>query len=386
MAKAWKGLLLLVLVVGGVLAWQRLRTEAPIPVTTVGVEPGLVAATVTNSRAGTVKARRRAKISPELGGRAIAIPFREGDRVRAGDVLLRLDLAEPDARLRLAQEDQRTAEAQREQACLGAERSARERDRLSRLAKEGIVSPDALDAASSQTTALEAACRAAGAASDRARAAVAVVRAETAKMVLVAPFDGIIADVSIEIGEWTTPSPPTMPVPAVIDLIDTASLYVSAPMDEVDSARIRAGQKARVTVDSHRNQSFPGRVLRVAPFVEDREEQNRTVEVEVELDDAAFASTLLPGTSADVEIVLEERTGVPRIPTGALLSGNKVLVLEGGLLVERDLSPGLGNWDFTEVAAGLRVGERVVTSLDRPEVKAGARAVEAPAGAGGAGP
>jgi HlyD family secretion protein len=163
----------------------------------------------------------------------------------------------------------------------------------------------------------------------------------------------------------------------VIDLIDPRSIYLSAPMDEVDSARIREGQTARVTVDSHPGRHFPARVVRVAPYVLDRLEQNRTVEIELELDDAGVASTLLPGTSADAEVILSAREDVLRIPTAALLEGGKALVLERGRLVERALTLGLRNWDFTEVRSGLAPGERVVVSLDRPEIKAGARAREA---------
>jgi HlyD family secretion protein len=145
-------------------------------------------------------------------------------------------------------------------------------------------------------------------------------------------------------------------------------------MDEVDSARVREGQSARVTVDSHRGRHFEARVVEVAPYVVDRLEQNRTVEIELELEDAAVAATLLPGTSADAEVILAAHQNVLRVPTQALLEGGTVLALEGDRLVSRTPETGLRNWDFTEVLAGLREGEPVVVSLDRPEVKAGALA------------
>jgi HlyD family secretion protein len=73
-------------------------------------------------------------------------------------------------------------------------------------------------------------------------------------------------------------------------------------------------------------------------------------------------------------VILSARDDVLRVPTQALLEGGRVLVLEGERLVERSFQVGLRNWDLTEVAGGLSAGERVVTSLDRPEVKAGAHA------------
>lgn len=354
----------------------RLTLFAPdsVPVRVVAAEKGRVEETVTNSRAGTVKARRRAKLAPEVGGRVLELPRRRGARVEKGDLLLRVDDALQAAQLRLAEDERKAALAQRDQACLAAERAARESERTRSLAAQGIVSADLIDGVDSQARTAQAACRAAGATGERAASAVALARAQLDKTVLRAPFDGIVADTFIEVGEWTSPSPPALPIPPVLDLIDTRSIYVSAPMDEVDSGRILKGQAARVTVDSQPGKHFAARVVEVAPYVMDRLEQNRTVEIELELDDATVAGTLLPGTSADAEVILQTRDAVLRVPTSSLLEGGRVLVLERDRLVERRLELGLRNWDLTEVVGGLAGGERVVVSLDRPEVKAGARA------------
>ncbi len=344
-----------------------------VPVEVARVARGQVEQTVTNSRAGTVKARRRAKLSPQEGGRVVAIPKRKGERVRAGEPVLELDASVPRARLDLARREEESATAERSRACLAAERAARELVRNRRLAREGIVSTDLLDQVESAARTAVATCEAAQATEKRGRAAIEVAERQLDYMVLRAPFDGVVAELSIEIGEWTTPSPPVIQVPAVIDVIDPSSIYVSAPMDEVDAARLRAGLPARVVIDSHPGQHHPGRVARVASYVLDVEEQNRTVEIEVELADAVFAATLLPGTSADVEVILETRPEVLRIPTAALLSGDKVLIVNGSRLDERAVEIGLKNWDMTEVRGGLTDGERVVVSLDKAEVKAGAR-------------
>jgi HlyD family secretion protein len=287
-------------------------------------------------------------------------------------VLLRLEDSLQKSRLVLAEREHEATRSERRRACLEAERAAREFERTRKLASEDIVSEDLLDEIDSMRQGAAAACEAATANVSRAEASVGLARTELEKTVLRAPFDGIVAEVSIEVGEWTTPSPPALPVPPVVDLIDPSSIYISAPMDEVDSARVAVDQRVRATIDSHRDRHFMGRVSRVAPYVLDLEAQNRTVEIEVELD--AHDERFLPGTSADVEIILRIRDGVPRISTAAIMEGNKILVLNDGELVERELTPGLRNWDFTEVVAGLEEGELVVTSLDRAEVIAGARA------------
>ena len=365
-------LILLGIVAAGLALRATVLAPKPIEVTVTPVSRGRVEQTVTNSRAGTVKARRRAQISPETGGRVVAIPLREGEAFKKGDVLLRLDPSVPDARTTLSQRELQAAEQQRQQSCVSAERAARERDRLRTLAAQGIISTDAYDEAQSAAAAAAAACRAARAGVEQARASVDLAARQGGQTVIRAPFDGIVADLSAEIGEYTTPSPPGLPIPPVIDVLDPRSIYISAPMDEVDSARIHAGQPARITIDAYPGRHFEGRVRRVAPYVLDREEQNRTVEIEVELADPE-AVKLLPGTSADVEILLQVKDNVPRIPTSALIEGEKVLVDDHGVLAERKVQAGLKNWDWTEIVSGIAPGDLLVTSLDRPEIKAGVK-------------
>ncbi|HEX6198737.1 MAG TPA: efflux RND transporter periplasmic adaptor subunit [Thermoanaerobaculia bacterium] len=360
-----------------ILVTLRLTVFAPEPVAVTVEEAarGRVEATVTNTRAGTVEARRRARLSTEVGGLVVELPHREGARVAAGDVLLRLEPRVPAAETELARRELATAEARSAEACLAAERAVRERDRLARLAAEGIVSEDLLDQAVSAADTSAAGCTAARAGVASARSAIGLAQARLGQTVLRAPFDGVVADLRAEVGEWITPAPPAVPVPPVLDLIDPSSIYVSAPMDEVDAGVLAPGLPARITVDSLPGRELAGRVVRVAPYVEDVEEQNRTVEIEAELADQDVAGSLLPGTSADVEVILEVRDDVLRVPTAALLEGSRVLVLGAdGVLAEREVEVGLSNWDWTEIRGGLEAGARVVTSLDRTGVEAGAEA------------
>jgi HlyD family secretion protein len=198
------------------------------------------------------------------------------------------------------------------------------------------------------------------------RATLTGAAADLDKVSIHAPFNGVIAEVNAEVGEWVTPSPV-----GIVDLINQASLYISAPMDEIDSGRIRLGFPVRVTIDSRPDETFPGKVTRIAPYVLDIEAQNRTVEIEVELDDAEISRSLLPGTSADVEVVLQTIQEALRIPTSALFQNNRVLVIEDDVLIEREVETGLRNWDYVEIKAGLQEDELVVSSLDRSEVEAG---------------
>ena len=106
-----------------------------------------------------------------------------------------------------------------------------------------------------------------------AQARVEVARVARGRTVLIAPFDGTVAKIVGEVGEYSTPSPPGVPTPPAIDLIDDTCLYVEAPMDEVDAPKIRPGQPVRISLDALPKQSFPGKVKRVAPYVSAVEKQ-----------------------------------------------------------------------------------------------------------------
>jgi len=363
-----------VLVLAGVILRYTIFAADPVDVRVGPVERGVVESTVTNSKAGTVEARRRSRIAAEIGGRVIEIAHREGALVVAGDPLVRLSPISHAAQLDLAKQGVAVGLSRLEDACLLRDRASRELKRTQRLADKNVTSEDRLDALQYSYDSARIACEAAKAELAQARAQHDAATAELAKTVISAPFNGIIAEVNVEVGEWVTPSPPLLTSPPVIDLIDPSSIFVSAPMDEVDSGAIRAGLVVKLTVDSRPGETFSGTVSRVAPYVTDQEAQNRTLEIEISIDDVEVAASLLPGTSADVEVILEKRTNVLRIPTSALLRGRTVLVFEEGKLVEREVRLGLQNWQFAEVLGGLEPGERVVVSLDKIEIEPGVRA------------
>ena len=371
----WTRRLVILAVLAGAVAWARWALFKPpiVPVTVYRVARGPVEETVTNSKAGTVKSRRRAALSSELGGRVEALFVKEGDRVRKGDVLMRLVVDEYRAQAALQTRALEVARVVVAEACERAQLATREAQRLDDLVQSGLVSKQQLDRAVTERDAARATCDATRARVQQAEASLSLARVQEDKTVIRAPFDAVVAEVSAEIGEWITPAPPGIPIPPVIELIDPAGIYISAPLDEVDVAKVHEGLPVRVTLDAYAGQSFAGRLVRVAPYVEDRQEQNRTFEIEVELADRDASQRLLPGTSADVEVILQVRPDVVRIPAYALMQNAQVLVVRDEALVAVDVKTGLRNWDFVEVIDGLSVGEMVVVSIDRVEVKAGAR-------------
>jgi len=357
--------------------WMSRRGER-VEVEVRPVERGVVEEIVANTRAGTVKARRRAKLSPQIGGLVVGLPHRKGEAVTAGELLLKLDDKVQRAQLALATRELAAARFRAEEACAAAELAARELDRGKALAQEGIISPQNLDLLASRQEQSQAACVAARALVEQAQAGLELAQAQLALTELRAPFAGILAEVATEVGEWITPAPPGVPIPPVLDLLDPSSLYVAAPIDELDVARVRLGQAVRITVDPRPGVVFAGVVSRLAAYIQDVAEQNRTAEVEVSFAPGQDLAGVLPGASADLEILISRKERALRIPTSAVGEGGKVLVLERGKLVLRTVRPGLTNWQFTEVIEGLSLGEEVVISRDRPEIAPGVRARKKP--------
>ncbi|MFZ0612929.1 MAG: efflux RND transporter periplasmic adaptor subunit [Desulfobacterales bacterium] len=371
----WSLLAVAVAVIAAII-WHVTRPE-PVEVVVRPVETGPVEKIVANTRAGTVEACRRAKLSPSIGGQIARLPVREGDRVTSGQLLLELWNEDLVAQSALAESEAVSAESRATSACLQAEVARREADRQVKLRRSGSASEEQADKTITRAEYLQAECEAARAAVKTSRAGVGVARANLDRTRLKAPFDGIIAQINGELSEFVTPSPIGIPTPPAVDIVDVSCFYVTAPIDEVDAAAVTVGLPARISLDAFGDRRFPGRVRRIAPFVLDREKQARTVDVEVEFSRPEDFKHLLAGYSADVEIVLEARADALRIPTHAILDGRRVFVFlpDQNVIRERAIKAGLSNWDVTEVISGLEPGEQVVVNADRSGIADKAPAV-----------
>ena len=347
--------------------WWFASQGKPPAVDTAQVERGIVEKTVANTRAGTVKACRRAKLSPSAGGQIAKLPVREGDAVKQGTLLLELWNRDLMAQLALADEEAASADATARARCIEAQQAQREAKRQQRLLARKLVSEEQIDQAVSTANAANAACEAAEANAAVSQARIDVTEANLEKTRLIAPFDGVVAEINGELNEYVTPSPIGIATPPAIDLLDNGCFYLTAPIDEVDVAGIQVGQTARVTLDAFGKRRFDGRVRRIADYVLDVEKQARTVDVEVEFVDPSDIAVLLAGYSADVEIILETHADTLRIPTEAVFDSNQVYIVDAdsGELMQREVRIGTSNWDHTEILDGLNEGDQVVTSVER---------------------
>ncbi len=352
-------------ILGAFVGWN--QRPKPIQVRVVEVIVGTVQHTITNTRAGTLNACRRAKLSPSLGGQIANLPVTEGDIVSKGQLLFEIWNLNLKAQTDLSRSELKASKSLQKQACVKAEFAKHDAERLSQLQQQGLTSDESAERAVSQSISSQAACDAAIANISVAEARILVTTAALEQTRLTAPFDGTIAEVNGELGEYITPSPVGVLTLPAIDIIDNSCLYVRAPIDEVDAPDIRPGMSAQISLDAFRDEIFEGRVRRIAPYVQDLEKQARTVDIEVDFLAEKINLNMLPGYTADVEVILDSRSGVVKIPTEALFEGNHVYLYQPEFSTLREISIklGLSNWQQTEVIEGLQPGQQIVTSINR---------------------
>jgi HlyD family secretion protein len=280
-------LLVAALVAGGI--WWLGRPQA-VAVVLREIERGLVESTIANTRAGTIEACQRTKLSTITGGRIEVLAVKEGDRVEKGQLLMKLWNDDQQAQKAWYVTQVATARQRVKEACTVAANAEREAERQASLRAKGFVSQAKEDSARSEAQARSAGCAAAKADVVQAEARVRLTRVEQGRTVLYAPFAGTIAKIVGEVGEYSTPSPPGVPTPPAIDLIDDSCLYIKAPMDEVDAPKHQLPDSRCESASTRcRGSSFPGKVRRVAPYVSAVEKQARTVDIEATFDDPAAA-------------------------------------------------------------------------------------------------
>jgi HlyD family secretion protein len=369
----WISLALLLVLAGG-LTWYKMRPKE-IEVTVAQVTRGTVEKIVANTRAGTLNACRKANLSPGIGGQISVLTVEDGDRVTEGQLLVKLWNNDLKSEAALVEKEIKAAETNAAASLLQADIALREAERIQKLVKDNAISDQDVDRTATEAKVRRAAYDAAATGIAVSRARLAVINAQLERTRLVAPFDGIIAKINGELNEYVTPSPPGIATPPTVVLLDTSCFYVIAPIDEVDAPAVKINMEARVIMDAFGNKHFPARVSRIDPYVLDLEKQARTVDVEVEFERDENGEKFLAGYSSDVEIIIEVKEDVLRIPTQSLLDNNKVYVYQpqSRTLKEKIVKLGLSNWDNTQVIEGLKEGDSVVISTDRPGLEDGVR-------------
>ncbi len=308
---------------------------------------------------GTLTPVAHTTLKAKVAGELVELAVREGEAVRAGQLLARLDPADFELRVREREAQLRSMQAQLEQA-----RRTLENNR--RLLEQQFISRNAFDNASSAADVAVAARDAAAAQLNQARKALADTR-------VVAPMSGVVSERFAQVGE-------KLPADGrILSIVDLSRMEIEAPVPAGEIGAVRIGQPVTLSIEGIPGEQA-GHVARINPGTQ---AGTRSIPVYIAL---AFpeGSRVRAGMFAQGRLALEERRDVLVVPLAALRdAGGRqfVYLIEGGRLAERDLRIGLrdesapagrGAVGLAEVLDGLAAGDHVV-GVNLGALRAGSR-------------
>ncbi len=291
---------------------------------------------------GTLEASRKTSITPEVGGKIARILVREGDSVRAGQVLAELETESIRLQLRQAEAGLAVAEA-------GYNDALKNKERMDRLIKENAVSEQ-------QAEKVTLAFDAAKAQREQAQAALNLAKYALNISIMKAPFSGIIAAKNAEVGDVINPMMGGYSgASGVLTLMDFAKVKIVIDMAENDALRLRRGQPALLRVPSFPGREFAGEVT-IANSTADA--ATKKFRVEALFDNAGHE--LRPGTFGEVVFEVSTHESVLAVPQKAVLENSYVYAVQAGKAVKRPVTLGLQNTTVVEVLTGLAEGDVVI--------------------------
>lgn len=373
----WIGLAVagLVLVVGAVIA---LRAGKPVAVRTaevVAIGTGGAASAAVLDASGYVVARRMATVSAKITGRVREVLIEEGQKVKEGQVLARLDPVDAEAQRALSASQLAASESQI--ASVQAQLTQAEADaaRLATLVQQSLVSRAQYEQALAQRDTLRAQLATARRNAQVAAASLRIADNGVDNTVVRAPFDGVIIAKAAQPGEIVSPlsAGGGFTRTGIGTLVDMESLEVEVEVGEAYIGRVKPGMPTQTALNAYPDWKIPGKVIAIIPAAD---RGKATVKVRVSLD-ARGDPRIVPDMGARVSFLEEaapqqrnETTGV-LVPAAAIVRrGDKdvAFVVSGGKVVERPLVLGRTLGDDRQVLRGLSAGEQVV--LEPPETLA----------------
>jgi len=268
---------------------------------------------------GKIQPVSKIQVSSNVMGRIEEVPVQEGQRVRKGDLLLRLD----DERYRSLVEQLRaqiqSGKAQEALAQAELREAQQNLSRIEKLSERGLASEQELTSARTMADVAGARLRAAGEDIQRAKAALAQGEKDLRETIFLAAMDGVVTSLNVEVGENVITGTMNNPGTVILTLSDLSAMEVLAEVDETDVVIVRPGQQARVFVDALPGSTLEGEVTRVGQSGRGSTgsaQEATSFEVAVLL--SAPPEVLRPGMNADVEIMTGSVDSVLAVPLQAL--------------------------------------------------------------------
>lgn len=340
-----------------------------------GVEVQLATASLTSpsqanavlTASGYVVARRKAAVASKGTGTLVYLAVEEGDRVKKGQVIARLDDSDVAATLRRARENLHVAEADLDDAKKDFER------KRSVIAKRAISQAD-YDAAEARYKRVVATIAAAKFAVQEAEVGVENTR-------IVAPFDGTVLKKNADVGEIVAPlAGAASSKAAVVTIADMGSLEVDADVSESNITKVKSDQPCEIALDAYPQQRYPGYVANIVPTA-DRAKATVLVKIKFKEYDqrvlpemSAKITFLAPGAKVDEA----DRTPILTVPAAAVAArdgGQMVFQIKDNRAVEIPVTVGRKLGSLVEIKEGLKDGDKIISKAD-PRIKSGAKVTQ----------
>jgi RND family efflux transporter MFP subunit len=333
-----------------------LAGKKPVSVKVLEIKPGELRVIVNATTTSTIKSEYEVILSAQRTGRVVKLPVREGDRVRQGDLIARLDLTEESVQ----------SENMLTQSRATYEEAEKNIKRSEDLFNNGMISQQDYEGSK----------RAFEVAKSQYEASRDDARVKKDYSVIKTPFGGVVSKKYTEVGELLLPGK------QIVTIVDPDRIYVLATIDEVDVGRLRLGLPVSITVDAFAGERFEGFIRRISPIVSGGKLETRTADVWIYF--STKDARIKPGMSADIEILITTLKDVLSAPSQAIIErdGKKqVYVAEGKGLTAgagtrvrlRPVEVGESNWINTEIRKGLSAGEFIVSTPEAEGLKDGVK-------------
>jgi RND family efflux transporter MFP subunit len=329
-----------------------------------GVEVQLATASLTSpsqanavlTASGYVVARRKAAVASKGTGTLVFLGVEEGDRVKKGQIIARLDDSDVAATLQRSQENLRLAEADLHDA-------QQNQERFRTLLKQGIVAQADYDVTEARYKRVIATIEA-------ARFGVKESQVAVDNMRIVAPFDGTVLKKNADVGEIVAPlAGAASSKAAVVTIADMSSLEVDADVSEANITRVAPEQGCEITLDAYPQQRYPGYVTKIVPTA-DRAKATVMVKIKFKEYDhrvlpemGAKITFLAAGAKTDAASVKPLLT-VPAAAVATRDGRPVVYQIKDDRAVEIPVTTGQKLAGLIEITSGLKEGDKVIGKVD----------------------
>ena len=385
--KHWLLVAVAVIIVVLVLVNLRARRERGLEVLMEEVEERDISMVI--SASGSIRPKRQVDVSASSMGRITKVAVEEGDRVEKGQFLMQIDPIQLESVVLQIEAALEAARSNERQAFAQLKKAKNDLDRIMILYEKGWRTDQEVDAARASYDVAAANHEAARHQIAQQEAYLKSARHNLEEVTIEATMDGIITRLNVEEGESAIMGTTNIPGTVLMTIADLSKIETEVEVDETEVVHIKLGDLAKVTLDAFPDTSYVGEVTEIgnSPILSTSATGQQGVDFKVVVTITDTIPNVRPGLSADTEITVAERHGVPSIPIQSLtvrrrkdLKGENdqadstaaekenpgeelegVFVIEGGRAHFRAVEVGISSQKYFEVLSGLDVGDEVVS-------------------------